>query len=81
MPSILSLRTCVVDPNTFFLDLDSDPHIFSDSVSDSNPYPNILARNFLKLCLSLLSEAFWNLYDRDKSFPNEKRTFFYLSSV
>jgi hypothetical protein len=30
----------------------------------------------LKWCLSLLSFVFWNLYNRGKSFPTEKRTFF-----
>jgi hypothetical protein len=56
-----------VDPNSFF--------------SDSDPYAYILTRNFLKWCLSLLSYVFWNLYDREKSFPTEKRTFFSFLSV
>jgi hypothetical protein len=62
-----------VDPNSFFSD--SDPQIF---FSDSDPYTNILTRIFFKWCLSLLSFVFWNLYDREKSFPTEKRTFFVL---
>jgi hypothetical protein len=68
----------VVDPNSLFSD--SDPQIFF-SVSNSDPYTNILTRNILKCCLSLLSFVFWNLYDREKSFPNQKLTFFTLSSV
>jgi hypothetical protein len=55
-----------VDPNSFFL----------DSVSDSDPCTNSLTRNFFKWCPSLLSCVFWNLYDREKSFPTEKRRFF-----
>jgi hypothetical protein len=53
----------------------------SDSVSDSDPFTNNLTRNLLKWCLSLLLYVFWNLYDREKSFPTEKPTFFPLSSV
>jgi hypothetical protein len=65
----------VVDPNSFFSDSDSHPQIFI-SDSNSDPYTNILTRNVLKLCLSLLLYVLWNLYDREKSFPTEKLTFF-----
>jgi hypothetical protein len=68
----------------FFPDSNSDSVSDSDSnsdlVSDSDPYSNILTRIFFKWCLSLLLYVFWNLYDREKSFPTEKLTFF-LSSV
>jgi hypothetical protein len=47
--------------------------------SDSDPYTNILTRNFLKWCLSLLLYVLWNLYDREKSFPTEKKRWFFLS--
>jgi hypothetical protein len=41
---------------------DSDPQIFFlDSVSDSDPYTNILAQIFFKWCLSLRSYMPWNL--------------------
>jgi hypothetical protein len=43
-----------------------------DSVSD--PYTNILTRNCFKCCLSLLLYVFWNLHDREQSFPTEKLT-------
>jgi hypothetical protein len=53
---------------------------FSENIytPDSDPYTNILTRKFLKWCLSLLScnvPMFWNLYDREKGFPPEKRMF------
>jgi hypothetical protein len=54
------------------------PNFFSDSVSDS--YTNILTRFFLK-CLSLILFVFWNLYDREKSVPTDKRTFFFVFQV
>jgi hypothetical protein len=50
-------------------------HFFSDSDSVSDPYTNILSRNFLKWCLSLLLYVFWNLYASEKSFPTDKLTF------
>jgi hypothetical protein len=62
-------ETSVVDPNSFFR---IRIHTF---FSDSDPYTNILTRNFLKWCLSFFF-VFWNLYDREKSFPTEKFTFF-----
>jgi ankyrin repeat protein len=46
--------------------------------SNLDPYTNILTRNFLKWCVSLLSYTvpmFWNLYDREKGFPPEKHMF------
>jgi hypothetical protein len=49
-------------------------NFLSDSVTDT--YTSILTRNFLKYCLSLLIYVFWNLYDREKSFPTEKLMFF-----
>jgi hypothetical protein len=51
---------------------------FSDSVSDL--YTNILNRNCINCCFSLLLHVFWNLYDRETSFPTEKldSTFFFF---
>jgi hypothetical protein len=63
-------KQCCESELIFFLD--SDPQFFLDS--DSNPYTNILTQNFLKWCLSLLLYVFWNLYDREKSFPTEKKS-------
>jgi hypothetical protein len=54
--------------------------LFSDSVSDSYPYTDIVTRHFFKWCLSMLSCVFWSVRQR-KIFPTEKRTFFSLSSV
>jgi hypothetical protein len=66
----IRLAGSVVDPNSFFSDW--DPHFFS--ISDSDPYTNILVRNCIKWCISLLSCVFWNLYDR-QIFPNYVRFF------
>jgi hypothetical protein len=65
----------VVGPNSFFSD--SNPQIFFGLGfgygfgSYRYGTTNILSRNFLKWCLSLLlyRYALWNLYDRGKSFP------------
>jgi hypothetical protein len=58
-------------------------HFCSDSDTDLNT--NILTRDFLKWCLSLLSYAIWNLYDRGKVFQQKNipvpGRFFSLSSV
>jgi hypothetical protein len=55
----------------FFLNSDSDPQFFSDSdsVFDSDQYTNILSRNCLKWCLSLLLCVLESVRQR-KKFPN-----------
>jgi hypothetical protein len=71
---VLRIDQCCGSELIFFGFVFGSTNFFSDSVSD--PYTNILTRIFLKWCLSLLSFVFWNLYDREKSFPTEKRKFF-----
>jgi hypothetical protein len=46
---------------------------------ESVSYTNILARNFSKWFLSLLSCVFWNLYVREKMFPIAKKNRYVFS--
>jgi hypothetical protein len=73
------ITTSVVDPNSFFSD--SDPQIFLFGFWFWSVYLYFDPNFFFKWWLALLSFVFWNLYDREKSFPTEKLTFFCLSSV
>jgi hypothetical protein len=60
----VSPSTAVLWIRTHFFGFGSTNLFYSASVLDSDPYTNILTRNFLK----------W--YHREKSFPIEKLTFF-----
>jgi hypothetical protein len=82
--TIKLLQYSVVDPNSFFSHSDSDPKFFFRIRFRFRIRIRILifwTEFFFKWCLSLLSFVCWNLYDREKSFPTEKNTFFCLSSV